>query len=68
MVDYRGEGITNGQKYTAKITTHEISKEDGGRLNLKENTYRNQVARNGILKARINGMNKFTTIEFSRTR
>ena len=68
MVDFRGEGITNGQKYTATITTHEISKEDGGRLNLKENTYQNQVARNGLLKARINGMNKFTTIEFSRSR
>ena len=68
MVDFRGEGITNGQKYTATITTHEISKEDGGSLNLKENTYQNQVARNGLLKARINGMNKFTTIEFSRSR
>ena len=68
FVDFRGEGIRKGKKYTATVRTHDISKEDGSFLNLKENTYRNSIVRNGILKARINGMNKFTTIEFSESR
>ena len=64
--DFRGEGIREGQKYTAKITTQEINRTDGSDQNLAQNTISNQTVKNGILKARINGMKKFTKIEFSR--
>jgi len=67
VFDFRGEGISNGQKYTAKVTTHDISRTDGSEQDLKETIYSNQKAQNGILKARINRMNKFTKIEFSRS-
>ncbi|HAF58936.1 MAG TPA: hypothetical protein DCL00_05045 [Opitutae bacterium] len=62
--DFRGEGIREGQKYTAKITTQEINRTDGSDQNLVQNTVSNQTVKNGILKARINGMKKFTKIEF----
>ena len=64
-IDFRGEGIKNGQKYSAKIITKEISREDGSDQKVNERILRKQVVRDGTLNARIDGMNKFTTIEFS---
>ncbi len=63
-IDFRGEGIPNMRKYISKVTTHNISEEDGSIEDLSVTNSRNQVVSNGVLKARINGMNKFTTIEF----
>ncbi len=68
LIDYRGEGFSNGKKYIAKVTTHEISRIDGSHQNVKESSFSKQVVRNGLLKAKINGMNKFTKIEFSLSR
>ena len=62
--DFRGEGLLDGQKYTAKITTHEISRMDGSDQDVSTQTQSNQKVTNGILKARINGMRKFTKVEF----
>ena len=64
-IDFRGEGIKNGQKYSAKIITKEISREDGSDQKVNERILRKQMVRDGTLNARIDGMNKFTTIEFS---
>ena len=52
------------RKYISKVTTHNISEEDGSIEDLSVTNSRNQVVSDGVLKARINGMNKFTTIEF----
>jgi hypothetical protein len=68
VYDYRGEGIPNGKKYSATVTTHNISREDGSDFEVKESTYSKQVVQGGILKARINGMNKLTKVEFSLSR
>jgi hypothetical protein len=64
-VDFRGEGIKNARKYSARIITKEISRTDGSDQNVKEVVLRKQVVREGKLTARVDGMNKFTTIEFS---
>ena len=63
--DFRGEGITNGKKYSVQVTTKNISREDGSDQEVSSNFYRNQVVQNGELTARVNRMNKFTFIEFS---
>ena len=64
-VDFRGEGIKNARKYSARIITKEISRTDGSDQNVKEVVLRKQVVRERKLTARVDGMNKFTTIEFS---
>jgi hypothetical protein len=64
-VDFRGEGIKNARKYSARIITKEISRTDGSDQKVKEVVLRKQVVREGKLTARVDGMNKFTTIEFS---
>jgi hypothetical protein len=63
--DFRGEGISNGKKYSVQVTTKNISREDGSDEEVSSNTYRNQLVKNGELTARVNRMNKFTFIEFS---
>ena len=64
-VDFRGEGIKNARKYSTRIITKEISRTDGSDQKVKEIVLRQQVVREGKLTARVDGMNKFTTIEFS---
>ena len=66
--DFRGEGFQNRQKYKVKVTTKDISKEDGSDVGEKVSTYSKQMVQEGTLKTRINSMNKFTTIEFSKDR
>ena len=63
-IDFRGEGILNLRKYVSKVTTHNISLEDGSTEDLSESVSRTQVVHNGVLKARVNGMQKFTMVEF----
>ena len=63
-LDFRGEGIKDGQKYNVRVTSKDISIKDGSDQNVKESKYSNQVVRDGKLKVRIAAMNKFTTIEF----
>ena len=67
-IDFRGEGIKNTRKYSTRIITKEISRVDGSDQNVKEVELRKQVVREGKLTARVDGMNKFTTIEFSPIR
>ena len=68
FIDFRGEGIPEGQKYSVKIISKDLDRNNGSDLDVKETTISNQVSKNGLLKARISGMNKFTLIEFSATR
>jgi len=63
--DFRGEGIKNERKYSTRIITKEISREDGSDQKVKEIVLKNQVVKEGKLTALVDGMNKFTTIEFS---
>jgi hypothetical protein len=66
--DFRGEGFQNRQKYKVRVTTKDISREDGSDVEVKVSTYSKQIVQEGTLKTRINSMNKFTTIEFSKDR
>lgn len=68
LFDFRGEGIREGQQYTAEITSHEISRMDGSNLGLNHNIISKQRVVDGKLKARINGMKKFTKVEFSSSK
>jgi len=68
VIDFRGEGIQVGQKYSIKIISKDLNRENGSDVNVKQSTDSNRVAEDGLLKARISGMNKFTLIEFSATR
>ena len=65
FTDFRGEGISNGNKYSVQVITKNISRIDGSDQDVSSNTYRNQVVKKGELTARVNRMNKFTFIEFS---
>ena len=67
-IDFRGEGIKNARKYSTRIITKDISRTDGSDQNVKEVELRKQVVREGKLTARVDGMNKFTTIEFTPIR
>ena len=67
-IDFRGEGIKNARKYSTRIITKEISRTDGSDQNVKEVELRKQMVREGKLTARVDGMNKFTTIEFTPIR
>ncbi len=64
LSDFRGEGMPDGSKYSVKVTTTDISREDGRDQNRKQSVFRNQVVANGNVRAQVNGMRKFTTIEF----
>ena len=68
VIDFRGEGIQVGQKYSIKIISKDLNRENGSDENVKQSTDSSRVAEDGLLKARISGMNKFTLIEFSATR
>ena len=65
FIDFRGEGFDEGQKYQTKIITKQISRDNGSDQNVKEIVLDRQTVENGQLKARVAGMNQFTTIEFS---
>lgn len=63
-IDFRGEGIEDGQKYRARVNTKDIDNRNGRDQEVKDTLISEQSVKDGELKVRIDGMNKFTTIEF----
>lgn len=66
-IDFRGQGFDNGELYTAKISTKNISNVDGADVNLKESQTSAQTVTNNTLVVKIPKAEKFTTIEFIKS-
>ena len=67
-VDFRGEGLKDRTMFKYSIETKDIDRENGSDQNSKTSRGAKVEVKNGILKARVNGARKFTTVEFSPTR
>lgn len=67
-VDFRGEGFKDRTMFKGSIVTKDIDRENGSDQNSKTSRVAKVEVKNGILKARVNGARKFTTVEFSPTR
>lgn len=64
-IDFRGEGFPDGAKFTARIVTKDISREDGRDINVSVQQKPPAVVENGMLNIIVGQMNKFTTIDFT---
>ncbi|MDH3585083.1 MAG: hypothetical protein OER86_12795, partial [Phycisphaerae bacterium] len=64
--DFRGEGFSEGDTYYARITTKDISINDGSDVNPITLESGDATVTNGILTVRVPKMNRFTAIEFVR--
>jgi hypothetical protein len=64
-VDFRGEGFNDGTKYKGTILTKDLNRKNGSDQNSQEIVFDGAVVENGVLKARVSGARKFTTVEFS---
>jgi len=67
-IDFRGEGFKDRTMYKGNIVTKDIDRENGNDQNSKTSRVVKVEVKNGILKARVNGARRFTTVEFSPTR
>lgn len=67
-VDFRGEGFEDGESYDVRIETKDIDKSTGADLNLRILKKTGLTVKNGVLEAPIESLNKFTTIEFTRSK
>ncbi len=67
-VDFRGEGIEEGTKYKARIVTKDINRKNGRDQDLKNQSSSEAVVKDGMLKARVTGAQKFTSLEFYPTK
>jgi len=61
--DFRGEGFTEGEYYVARVTTKDISLDDGSDVGVKISETLGTVA-NGKLSARLGNVQPFSTVEF----
>ena len=64
-MDFRGEGFPDGAKFTARIVTKDISREDGSDLNVSVQQKPAALVEDGMLNIIVGHMNKFTTIDFT---
>jgi hypothetical protein len=62
--DFRGEGFADGETYTARIVSKDISLEDGSDVGLTVMQSKAQTVTNGTLTCTLGGMRNFTAIEF----
>ena len=67
-IDFRGEGFKDRTMYKGNIVTKDIDRENGNDQNSKTSRVVKVEVKKGILKARVNGARRFTTVEFSPTR
>ena len=63
-IDFRSEGFADGTQFIARITTKDISPQDGSDQELKVIELPPAPVANGQLSIKIPTLNKFTTIEF----
>ena len=65
--DFRSEGLQNGSKYIARVVTKNICRKTGKDIDVVKKEYGPFLVEDGILESGVEGMNKFTTIEFLPT-
>jgi hypothetical protein len=64
-IDFRGEGFPDGAKFTARIVTKDINREDGSDVGVSVQQAAPAVVEDGMLKVTMGLMNKFTMIDFT---
>ena len=64
-IDFRGEGFPDGAKFTARIVTKDISREDGSDVDVVVQQTAPALVADGMLNIIIGRTNKFTTIDFT---
>ena len=64
-IDFRGEGFPDGAKFTARIVTKDISREDGSDVDVLVQETEPALVEDGMLNIVVGKMNKFTTIDFT---
>ena len=64
--DFRGEGFADGETYTARVITKDISVEDGSDIDATVTQGGVQAVTNGMLTVTVGNMKPFTTIEFTK--
>ena len=64
-IDFRGEGFKDGSSYKALVKTKNISRKDGSDQDLEVQEIAEALVKDGLLTARVNGVKKFTRVEFS---
>jgi hypothetical protein len=64
-IDFRGEGFADGEKFTARIVTKDISREDGRDLDVVVQHTAPAIVEDGMLNIIIGKTNKFTMIDFT---
>ena len=65
-IDFRGEGFQNGETYHVRVTTKNIDRDSGSDQNVATTETRYQTVNREMLNATIQGMKRFTKIEFIR--
>ena len=67
-VDFRGEGFKNGEKYKARIITKDINRKNGSDQNPRNLDIAETVVADGVVRAKVSGVRKFTTVEFYQSK
>ena len=63
-IDFRREGFANGTSYKALVETKNLSREDGSDLGAQIINISESKVQDGVLKAEVKNIHKFTKIEF----
>jgi hypothetical protein len=63
-VDFRGEGIKDGEKYRARVVTKDINRTTGADEKVSVQEGKELVVTNGELSVNVGNVRKFTKIEF----
>ena len=63
-IDFRREGFANGTSYKALVETKNLSREDGSDLGARIINISESKVQDGVLKAEVKNIHKFTKIEF----
>jgi len=63
-IDFREEGFANGTSYKALVETKNLSRENGSDLDARIINIPESKVKDGVLKAEVKNVHKFTKIEF----
>ena len=66
LIDFRGEGFGNGTKYKVLAETKNLNRKNGSDQDLSIINIPETKVQDGVLKAKINNIQKFTKIEFRK--
>ena len=66
LIDFRGEGFGNGTKYKVLAETKNLNRKNGSDQDSRIINIPETKVQDGVLKAKINNIQKFTKIEFRK--